>query len=286
MSSSASRQPVVLTTVADARSALADRDDVVLVPTMGALHAGHLELIARATKLGGTVVVSIFVNPMQFGPREDLATYPRQLDADREALATAGVEFVFAPEAAEMYPDGASATKISSGAVGASLEGRARPGHFDGMLTVVAKLFHILTPRTAVFGKKDAQQLFLVKRMVRDLDFPVRIEAVDTVREPSGLALSSRNQNLTDKQKMAAPALWRALEAAESSADRGIDVVIASAQAVLMGEPLVELDYLRLVDPTTFLPVDDYYRGRAIALIAARIGETRLIDNTEVLLGG
>jgi len=286
VSNTAPRRPVLLRTIADARSTLADRDDIVLVPTMGALHAGHLALVAKAVEVGGTIVVSIFVNPMQFGPREDLARYPRRLEEDLDALGDAGVDFVFAPAAEDMYPSGASATKITAGNIGSTLEGRSRPGHFDGVLTVVAKLFHIIAPSAAVFGEKDAQQVFLVKRMVRDLDFPVRVETVGIVREPSGLALSSRNQNLTERQAAAAVALSRALEAAESSADRGIDTVVASAQAVLMGEPLIELDYLRLVDPQTFLPVDDHYRGRAIVLIAARVGETRLIDNAVILLAG
>ncbi len=257
---------------------------VALVPTMGALHGGHLELVRRARELADVVVVSIFVNPLQFGAGEDLDRYPRTLDDDIARLASVGVDLVFAPTAAEMYPSGPSETLITAGPVGALYEGRSRRGHFDGVLTVVAKLLHIVRPHTVVFGEKDAQQIFLVRRMVRDLDFDVRVEAVPTVRDDDGLALSSRNRFLDPRQRRAARGLFQALEAAEASADRGPDAVIAAAQSVLTGDAVVELDYLVVVDPATFLPVDSDHHGRAVVLVAARVGETRLIDNTTISL--
>ena len=275
----------VVETIAELREALAGRT-VALVPTMGALHDGHLALVARATELADTVVVSIFVNPLQFGPNEDLDKYPRTLAEDLVKIEAAGVEFVFAPAVDEMYPAGTSETRVTAGHVGTLFEGRSRPGHFDGMLTVVAKLLGIVRPDFVLFGQKDAQQVFLVQRMVADLDVATAVEVVPTVREDTGLALSSRNRYLDEREKHAALALSTALEAAQSSGDRGIDSVLAAAQSVLMGENLVRLDYLSVVNPTTFLPVDDDYRGKARVLIAARVGETRLIDNELIHLGG
>ena len=275
----------VVETIAELRAALEGRT-VALVPTMGALHDGHLALVNRAAELADTVVVSIFVNPLQFGPNEDLDKYPRTLADDLVKLDAAGVEFVFAPSVDEMYPTGPSQTRVTAGQVGTLFEGRSRPGHFDGMLTVVAKLLGIVRPAFVLFGQKDAQQVFLVQRMVADLDVATSVEVVPTVREESGLALSSRNRYLDEHEKRAALALSTALEAAQSSGDRGIDAVLAAAQSVLMGENLVRLDYLSVVNPATFLPVDDDYRGRARVLIAARVGETRLIDNELIHLGG
>ena len=275
----------VVETIAELRAALAGRT-VALVPTMGALHEGHLALVERAGQLADTVVVSIFVNPLQFGPSEDLDKYPRTLADDLVKLEAAGVEFVFAPSVAEMYPGGSSETRVTAGNVGTLFEGRSRPGHFDGMLTVVSKLLGIVRPAFVTFGQKDAQQVFLVQRMVTDLNVATAVEVVPTVREQSGLALSSRNRFLDERQKRAALSLSSALEAAQSSGDRGIDQVLAAAQSVLMGENLVQLDYLSVVDPTTFLPVDDDYRGKARVLIAARVGDTRLIDNELIHLGG
>ena len=256
---------------------------------MGALHDGHLALAARAVELVSQGVVdvvaaSIFVNPLQFGPNEDLEKYPRTFDDDVAKLDAAGVDFVFAPSVEEMYPNGPLETKVTAGTVGSMFEGRSRPGHFDGVLTVVNKLLNIAGASAVLFGQKDAQQAFLVQRMVRDLSMPVRVEIVETVREESGLALSSRNRCLDAKEHRAARVLSTALEAAASSADRGIDAVIAAAQSVLMGENLVELDYLAVVNPATFLPVDDDYRGPARVLIAARVGSTRLIDNERIRL--
>ena len=273
----------VVETIAELRAALEGRT-VALVPTMGALHEGHLALVTRAGELADTVVVSIFVNPLQFGPTEDLDRYPRTLADDLVKLDAAGVEFVFAPSVAEMYPTGSSETKVTAGQVGTLYEGRSRPGHFDGMLTVVAKLLGIVRPAFVMFGQKDAQQVFLVQRMVADLNVASSVEVVQTVREASGLALSSRNRFLEAREAHAARALSQALEAAASSADRGIDSVLAAAQATLMGESLVQLDYLKVVSPDTFLPCDDDYRGPAVVLIAARVGSTRLIDNERIVL--
>jgi pantoate--beta-alanine ligase len=286
---SASR-PRVLETVAEVRAAIAAErsagHSVSLTPTLGALHAGHLAHLERAAELVDTRVVSIFVNPLQFGPSEDLDKYPRTLDADLDQLAQLGVPYVFAPSADEMYPAGKPEVHVSAGRVGELYEGRSRPGHFDGVLTVVAKLLLIVAPDVVTFGQKDAQQLFLVRRMIRDLNIPVRLEAIDIVREDDGLALSSRNRYLDAKERRAARALSIALEAAASSADRGIDAVVAAAQGTLMGEPLVELDYLKIVNPETFLPTDDDYRGAALVLVAARVGTTRLIDNERISLPG
>jgi pantoate--beta-alanine ligase len=253
---------------------------------MGALHEGHLALAARAKELADVVVVSIFVNPLQFGPSEDYARYPRDLEGDSTRLTAVGVDYIFAPHVDEMYPAGRVETKISAGDVGTRFEGASRPGHFDGMLTVVAKLFNIVRPNAVMFGQKDAQQVFLVKRMVRDLDFPLTIEVLPTVRESDGLALSSRNRFLDLNERKAALALSRALEAAGSSADRGIDAVLAAAQSVVSGDDLVQLDYLTVVDPKTFLPVDDGFQGRASVIIAAKVGNTRLIDNESIFLAG
>ncbi|GAA1000554.1 pantoate--beta-alanine ligase [Subtercola frigoramans] len=273
---------------------------VALVPTMGALHAGHLALVARAREMADVVVVSIFVNPLQFGEAEDLDRYPRDLTGDRAALdeATAsavprpgsgsssvGEIIVFAPSAAEMYPDGKTQTKISAGNVGNLLEGRSRAGHFDGVLVVVNKLLNIARPDVVLFGQKDAQQVFVVSRMVRDLNIPVVVEVVETVREDDGLALSSRNRFLDKGERLAARVLSQTLEAAESAASSGIDAVIAAAQSASMGEPLVKLEYLAVVNPKSFLPVDDNYHGKAIVAVAARVGSTRLIDNESVYLG-
>jgi pantoate--beta-alanine ligase len=277
-------RPVVVRTIPEIRAALAGRR-VGLVPSLGGLHAGHLAHVRRARELADTVVVSIFVNPLQFGPSEDLAKYPRDLDADLDTLEPEGVDLVFAPSVEEMYPDGPARTRVTGGQVATLFEGRSRPGHFDGVLTVVAKLLHIVQPEFATFGQKDAQQLFLVQQMVRELDLPTRIEVIETVREPDGLAMSTRNGYLGPAERRSARALSRALEAAASAADRGIDAVLAAAQGALADEDLVTLDYLKVVDPRTFLPASDGYRGRARVLVAAQVGPARLIDNDEIYLG-
>ena len=279
---------VIVQTIAELREQLAGKR-AVLVPTMGALHDGHLSLVesardAVAEGSADTIVASIFVNPLQFGAGEDLEKYPRSLDDDVAKLSEAGVSYVFAPSVDEMYPKGKLETKVTAGTVGGLFEGRSRAGHFDGVLTVVAKLINIVQPAAVVFGQKDAQQVFLVRQMVDDLSIPTRIIIVDTVRDDDGLALSSRNAYLDAKERRAARMLSVALEAAASSADRGIDAVLAAGQGVFMGEPLVQLEYFAVVNPKTFLPVDDDYRGKAIALVAARLGTTRLIDNDQFYL--
>jgi len=281
--------PVVIETIKGMREAIASERaagrTISLTPTLGALHEGHLSHLERAAELADVRVVSIFVNPTQFSVPEDLARYPRTLDEDLGRLEPLGVQYVFAPSVDEMYPTGPTGTTVTAGKVGSLYEGASRPGHFDGVLTVVAKLLSIVTPDVATFGQKDAQQLFLVKRMVADLNLPVRIETIETVRESDGLALSSRNRFLDAKERRAARTLSAALEAAASSADRGLDATLAAAQGTLMGETIVKLDYLKVVHPKTFLPVDDGYTGPATALIAAQLGNTRLIDNETIYLG-
>lgn len=278
-----------LTTIADVRAFVAERRaggaSVALVPTMGALHDGHLALVRRAAELADVVIVSIFVNPLQFGPTEDLDQYPRTLEADLAALAGVGVDAVFAPTVAEMYPTGDVQTRLAAGSVGTLYEGASRPGHFDGMLTVVSKLFHIVQPDVALFGQKDAQQVYLVQRMVRDLDLPLAIEVVPTVREPDGLALSSRNRYLDADQRRAALALSESLRAAERAAPSGAAEVLAEAEGAFGAHEDVQPDYLVVVDPVTFLPVADGATGPAVVLVAARVGSTRLIDNQPVVLG-
>jgi pantoate--beta-alanine ligase len=289
--------PEVVSTIAELRSRIAavreaavregssDAPDarVVFVPTLGALHDGHLQLVNRGKDLGGIVVVSIFVNPLQFGPAEDFDRYPRTLDDDVAKLDGLA-DFVFAPSTAEMYPDGAPGTRVNAGPVASLYEGAIRPGHFDGMLTVVAKLFNIVRPDVAVFGQKDAQQAHLVGRMVQDLNLPLTVAVVDTVRENDGLALSSRNRFLDDTQRTAAVALSRSLAAASSAAAGGVDAVLAAAREHLDAEPAVKLDYLVVVDPDTFQSVDAEYRGHAVVLVAAHLGTTRLIDNERIFI--
>jgi pantoate--beta-alanine ligase len=253
---------------------------LALVPTMGALHEGHRELIRHARRMpgAGVVAVSIFVNPLQFGPNEDLARYPRPLDADLQVCRDEGVELVFAPTVDDMYPAG-STTTVDPGPLGTELEGAVRPGHFAGVLTVVAKLFHIVAPDVAFFGEKDYQQLVLVTAMVADLNFPLAVVGVPTVREPDGLALSSRNAYLSSEQRPLAVTLQRALAAGAGVSARGPEAVLAAAQAVLDAEPALTVDYLALraadlgPDPRT---------GPARLLVAARLGTTRLIDNVAV----
>ena len=255
---------------------------VALVPTMGALHEGHRELIRHARRLPGSTVtaVSIFVNPLQFGAGEDLARYPRPLEADLEACREEGVELVFLPGVTDMYPEGADTT-VTPGRLAADLEGAVRPGHFAGVLTVVAKLFHIVAPDVAFFGEKDYQQLILIKKMARDLDFPVAVAGVPIVREPDGLALSSRNVYLSADERRRAPTLHRALTAGAGMSAHGPEAVLAAARAVLAEEPALDVEYLELRD-TDLAP--DPEEGRARLLVAARLGTTRLIDNMSVQL--
>jgi len=259
---------------------------IAFVPTMGALHEGHLEHVRIAKARGAYVVVSIFVNPLQFGRGEDLDRYPRTFEADLAALASLGADAVFAPTRGEMYPDGGVQVSVTAGPVGAMFEGAARPGHFDGALTVVAKLLAIVAPDFATFGEKDAQQLWLVERMVADLSMPVEIVPVPIVREADGLAMSSRNRYLSPAEREAATVLSRALAAAAAAAAVGRDASLAAAREVLAAAPpLVDLDYLELVDAASFSPVEPAHRGPVIALIAARLGATRLIDNARFALG-
>jgi pantoate--beta-alanine ligase len=268
--------------LAPARAALAQ--PVVLVPTMGALHSGHERLLRAARTLAGrsgSVVVSIFVNPLQFGPNEDLDRYPRTLDADLAMCAREGADLVFAPSAAEMYPGGRPEVTVDPGPAGRRFEGEFRPGFFDGVLTVVLKLLHLTRPAIAVFGQKDAQQLTLVRRMVTDLDLDVVIEPVPTARDADGLATSSRNRYLSAADRAVALALPRALQAGQARAAAGAGAVLAAARAALDAEPALAVDYVALVDPGTFGPPGP---GPALLVAAARAGGTRLIDNMPVVL--
>jgi pantoate--beta-alanine ligase len=251
---------------------------------MGALHEGHRELIRHARRLPGSTVtiVSIFVNPLQFGAGEDLERYPRPLADDVRACREEGVELVFAPAVADMYPEGAGSTTVSPGALGDELEGAVRPGHFAGVLTVVAKLFHIVGPDVAFFGEKDYQQLVLLRRMVRDLDFGVSVVGVPTVREPDGLALSSRNAYLSAEDRPRAATLNRALRAGAGISARGPQAVLDAAWEVLREEPALAVDYLELRDAD--LRPDPQPGDTARLLVAARLGGTRLIDNVSVQL--
>jgi pantoate--beta-alanine ligase len=260
---------------------------VVLVPTMGALHEGHASLmrLARERAGSGAVVASVFVNPLQFGPGEDLDRYPRTLDADRELCAREGVDIVFAPGVDEVYPGGEPQVTVRPGPLGKLLEGKARPGHFRGVLTVVAKLFGLVRPDAAVLGEKDYQQLVLVRRMVLDLNMGVEVVGAPTVREADGLALSSRNRYLDTEQRLAAAALSRALRAAQQHAAYGVQVALDEARTELR-EHLVDLDYLVVTDPGLGeLPAEVPPGTEARMLVAARVGTTRLIDNVPLVLG-
>ncbi|GAA4848269.1 pantoate--beta-alanine ligase [Actinomycetospora corticicola] len=252
---------------------------VTLVPTMGALHDGHRELMRRARSIpGSSTVVSIFVNPRQFGPTEDFDRYPRAFEADLEMCREEGVELAFAPDVDTMYPAGFT-TSIDPGPLGDQLEGAARPGHFAGMLTVVNKLFAICVPDVAFFGEKDYQQLALIKRMVRDLDIDVHVVGVPTVRETDGLARSSRNAYLDETQRQQAVTISAALSAGQYAGEQGPGAVVAAAREVLASEPALDVDYVELRDPELG-PAPQI--GDARLLIAARLGATRLIDNAHV----
>lgn len=289
MSTTALRSPVVARTRAELASALqATRsrgDRVALVPTMGALHAGHAALVAEArdrVSQAGAVVVSIFVNPLQFGPAEDLDRYPRTLDADLRVCAEQGADVVFAPAVEEVYPGGEPQVTVDPGPLGTVLEGAIRPGHYVGVLTVVAKLFGLVRPGLAVFGQKDYQQLVLVRRMVDDLCMDVEVVGADTVREDGGLALSSRNRYLDEPHRELALALSRALRAGAAAGPAGAERVLGAARAVLDAAAGLGVDYLTLTAPDLG---DPPAYGDARLLVAARVGTTRLIDNTVVHLG-
>lgn len=279
-----------LRTIPEVRTALkgARREgrSIGFVPTMGALHEGHLQLIREARQQHDEVVVSIFVNPTQFDDPADLAAYPRVEASDAEAAAKAGADLLFAPGAAEMYPDG-FATTVHVDGPSERLEGASRPGHFDGVATVVCKLLNIVGADVAYFGQKDAQQLAVIRRMAADLNVPTEIEAVATVRDPDGLALSSRNARLAPTDRERALALSRALRAAEDTVADGrtaADDVLAAARAELAARG-VEPDYVELVDPETFTPLPAV-DGDALLAVAARVGDVRLIDNQPLTPNG
>jgi len=267
------------------RTHVATRARIALVPTMGALHAGHVALLRRARREAQVVVASVFVNPAQFAPGEDFASYPRSLEADMDVLAHERADVVFVPEVDTVYPEGADAgVSVHPGDLGAVLEGAARPTHFRGVLTVVAKLFGLVRPDVAVFGEKDYQQLVLVRRMARDLCLPVRVLGEPTVREPDGLAVSSRNANLGDEQRHTAPALARALAAGIEATHGGAAAAEATkaAEAFLAPVAGLDTDYVAITDPELGpAPAS----GPARLLLAARLGGTRLIDNAELVLG-
>ena len=268
----------VADTVAGARELFAaSKRPLGFVPTMGALHAGHLALVRRARERCAAVAASIFVNPLQFGPSEDLATYPRDPEHDRQKLQDAGVDAVFAPDGAEMYPAG-FATTVDAGAIGRVFEGAIRPGHFAGVATVIAKLLNIVCPDVLFLGQKDAQQAIVLRRVVADLNFRVDIEIVPTVREPDGLALSSRNAYLDAEQRAQAPTLHAALLAVRDALHAGRNKSDAIAMGTATLSASAKLEYLDVVDGTTFAPAERLV-APAFVIGAARFGTTRLIDN-------
>lgn len=265
---------------------------VVLVPTMGALHEGHRALLRRGRQISGrkgSLVVSVFVNPLQFGPDADLDSYPRDLAADLEVCAQEGVALIFAPLTSQLYP-ARQVIMVDPGPVGRELEGAFRPGFFDGVLTVVLKIVNLVRPDACVFGEKDAQQLYLVRRMVAELNLNIDIVAVPTMREPDGLAASSRNGYLSAGDRVTARSLSRALLAGSAVADQGRGAVLAAANSVLdtagRADPPLAVDYLELVDPATFAPAGPGHFGPAVLLVAGTVGKTRLIDNTPLTLCG
>jgi pantoate--beta-alanine ligase len=268
--------------LASLRDAL--QGEVAVVMTMGALHEGHGQLIRAARARGDSVIVTIFLNPLQFAPGEDLDRYPRTFDADFALCTREQVDVIFAPTPDVIYPGGEPAVRVAAGPLGDRLEGEARPGHFDGVLTVVGKLLHLTRPEVAFFGEKDAQQLALIRRMVHDLDFPVEVVGWPTVREADGLALSSRNMYLSERDRIAALSLNQALQAGAAAGRGGPRAVLDAAGRLLAAEPDVAVDYLALVDESTWADADNE-TARARLLVAARVGTTRLIDNVSVDLG-
>ena len=274
---------MVAETVADLRKLVDELSaPVALVPTMGALHEGHRTLVRAARERAGSVVVSVFVNPTQFGPGEDFDRYPRTWDADLAALADEGADVVFHPPVEEVYPAGAVGVTVDPGPLGSVLEGEVRPGHFAGVLTVVATLFGLVRPDVALFGEKDYQQLTLIRAMARELALGVEVVGVPTVREDDGMALSSRNRYLSPEQRATAAAVSAALRAGAAAGPRGAEAVVDAARAVLGEHPELLQDYLELTDPDLG-PAPA--AGPARLLVAVRAGSTRLLDNAPVLLG-
>ncbi len=252
-----------------------------LVPTMGALHEGHLSLVRAAKAQCDSVAVSLFVNPTQFGPTEDLAKYPRRFEHDCDLLKKEGADLVFAPSVEEMYSKG-EVTWVTVEGLSDKLDGRSRPGHFRGVTTVVAKLFHVIAPDAAFFGQKDAAQVAVIRRLVRDLNFPVEIVVCPIVREPDGLAMSSRNAYLNPEERQRALVLQRSLHRVEKefrAGERNAAKLAAGAKQIIADEPQVRLDYFEIVDPDTLDPLDEISRPALVA-VAAYVGSTRLIDNT------
>ena len=277
-----------LTTVGELRESLKphrrEGRTIGLVPTMGAFHDGHLSLMRAAREAADVVVVSLFVNPAQFGPNEDLAAYPRDFDRDAELAEAQGVDLLFAPDVSEVYPEGFDTT-VTVGGLTEPLEGEKRPGHFTGVTTVVTKLFNMVSPDVAWFGQKDAQQALVIRKLVRDLDMPVRIEVAPTIREDNGLAMSSRNAYLTPEERERAAALSRALRAAEQAVAggrRSAADVLAAARAELDAAG-VDPEYLELLTASDLSPAERV-NGNTLLAVAARVGKARLIDNT--MLGG
>jgi len=254
------------------------------VPTMGFLHEGHLSLIRHARRESDIVVASIFVNPTQFGPNEDLDRYPRDADGDRAKCEASGVDALFMPEAKELYP-GKPVVFVTVEGVSAVLEGALRPGHFQGVATIVAKLFNIVKPHRAYFGKKDFQQCVVIKRMVAGLDLDVEVAVLPTVREQDGLAMSSRNSYLNEAERRAAGTIWRALSEGErlfQAGQRDADQLQSAVRSILAEEPAISIDYVELVDPDSLLP-KAVVESRTVILVAVRVGRTRLIDNLQFL---
>ena len=257
---------------------------IALVPTMGFLHEGHLHLMDRVRERADRVVVSIFVNPIQFGPTEDIGTYPRDLERDRAAALGRGTDCLFVPTAQVMYPAPA-VVRVVPGSLADHLCGAHRPGHFEGVLTVVMKLFNIVEPDLASFGRKDAQQAVVIQRMVTDLNLPIEIDVAPTLREHDGLAMSSRNAYLSEAERRVAPALARGLDAAHEAflgGERGVDRLVCATRAPIDSEPALELEYLEVVDPVSLAPVETA-KATSIMAVAARLGAARLIDN--IVLG-
>lgn len=283
----------IISSINELRHTLHKLDAIAFVPTMGNLHDGHIKLVEIAKQYAKCVVVSIFVNPLQFGPHEDLANYPRTLEADCRKLQTAGAHIVFTPRVEEMYPDALSTIegwhlgqtmKVTPPPIANELCGACRPGHFDGVATIVAKLFNIVQPQIAVFGKKDFQQLLIIRELVKQLNFPIEIIAGETVREVSGLAMSSRNGYLTDAQKTQAAQLYKMLESVVVRARDGTAAltVLADAASLALKQLGWEVDYVSFRSQTTLMPATDQDQ-QLVVLAAAKLGTTRLIDNIDFL---